>query len=941
MNTSLIIAAALSLGSNNLSLDGTWKFKLLPKSEPTAECAGWERSDYADTAWDDIRVPGNWEMQGFSSPVYGEKANNEFGLYRTTFTIPDAWAGQDVFVQTDGVQFGYRLWVDGAFVGEWTSSFNRKVWQVTLGPGAHTLAIQTLNRPKGWGFDTNDDWTLSGIFRSVTVFARPKVRLEDYTLTTQVAEEGSARVAVRATVKGSAATVTIALAGQESSAAVADGQAEMTLTLGKVPLWTAETPNLHTMTLTLMDAEGRVLDTVTEEIGLREVAWKDGVLKINNQPVKLRGVNHHDLSPDNGRAMTAAEFEADVKMMKAGNINFVRMCHYPPATVMLDLCDRYGLYVLDEVPFGFGSKNLSDESYLDVLKKRAAATIARDKNRTCVIAWSVGNENPLTPICEKTGEYVASLDATRPYCFPQIPSRFKDMLTNGVPETVGMLDWHYPSAEGLDEFSPLFQKPFIASEFAHALGLAYAGLEPVWEKMQTTPSIAGGAVWMFQDQGIRRKADLKKAKADDTGTWLDAETLLDTNGKAGTDGIVYSDRTPQTDYYETKAVYAPVRLDEKVLKAEAGKRKYRIPVENRYDFLNLSAVTCAWRLMADAKVLDQGTVKVDCAPQAKAEVEVRTTMPAERPAVSYRLELSFVDAQGNTVAAKTYPIVTDVEKLVTRQDAASPNVFSSECVLARVSRRETMNIHATRTTPRAVSKEHTIWTPHVLMPSNVVAGTDSAWSATFTPNPLPPNPPRKDGKKPKPVKELGNLAGTFTFKHGLCSYELKPSKEWETVEAGVSLMLPTMRRVRWLGDGPYEAYPQASMLDTFGVWALDVRDLYFMGNRPNVRAAVVDDGKGNGFLVLPKPGAEAMNLAFERLPEGGILLSHNAVVSGTFSKYVWPTDIRKVAAGETLKDAFRLIPLTPETWNEALTALFGAPDKEIKPFVPFVRSYDQ
>lgn len=150
-----------------------------------------------------------------------------------------------------------------------------------------------------------------------------------------------------------------------------------------------------------------------------------------------------------------------------------------------------------------------------------------------------------------------------------------------------------------------------------------------------------------------------------------------------------------------------------------------------------------------------------------------------------------------------------------------------------------------------------------------------------------------------------------------------------------------MRRVRWLGDGPYEAYPQASMLDMFGLWTLDVRDLYFMGNRPNVRAAVVDDGKGNGFLVLPKPGAEAMNLAFERLPEGGILLSHNAVVSGTFSKYVWPTDICKVAAGETLKDAFRIIPLTLESWNDALTSLFGAPDREITPFVPFVRSYDQ
>ena len=166
----------------------------------------------------------------------GDKANDEFGLYRTTFRVPDDWAGQDVFLQTDGVQFGYRVWVDGAFVGEWTSSFNRKVWPIAVGPSTHTLALQTLNRPKGWGFDTNDDWTLSGIFRSVTVYARPKIRLDDHTLTTRVAADGSATVTVVAAVKGAASEVVLTLADKTASARIVDGRAQLTLALGKVAL---------------------------------------------------------------------------------------------------------------------------------------------------------------------------------------------------------------------------------------------------------------------------------------------------------------------------------------------------------------------------------------------------------------------------------------------------------------------------------------------------------------------------------------------------------------------------------------------------------------------------------------------------------------------------------------------------------------------------------
>lgn len=424
----------------------------------------------------------------------------------------------------------------------------------------------------------------------------------------------------------------------------------------------------------------------------------------------------------------------------------------------------------------------------------------------------------------------------------------------------------------------------------------------------------------------------------DTGTWVDENTLLDTCAQAGTDGIVYSDRTPQTDYYETKAVFSPVRLCDKILSPKSGARKFKIPVENRYDFTDLGELRCEWRLLADGEALDAGTTAISLKPHESGEIVIRSTVPEERKAAAYWLEVWFKGKDGVEVCRKCYPIAIDTERLVT-VGRGEPIAPTPRDFLARVSRRETMNIRATTTTPRAVSKEHTIWSPHVLVPSNSVA-TANGFSAVFTPDPLPPNPPRRDGKPPKPRPSLGDLKGEFSFEGELVSYSLTPSRDWETVEAGVSIPLSGAAQIRWIGDGPYEEYPGAAMLDTFGVWKLSRDDIYFPGCRMNCRALVIDDGKGNGYLVTGSDG-ESFSFAVERTEDGGILFSHLATVSGTFSKYVWPTDVKKIPAGESLKGSFRIVKLTADSWNASMTNLFGKPDETIKPFNPFYKSYDQ
>ena len=570
MNVILMIAAALSLA-------GEWDFKYIASN-----------ADPEKVEWTRIEVPSNWELKGFGGFVYGEKTNGDYGIYRRKFKVDGGWTDSDaVILRTEGVQFGYTLRIDGKEVGAWRSSYNRKDWDVTAflakDAGEHEIEIVTGLKTKGWGFDTCDDWTLSGIFRDVQVIVRPKSYITDWRLVT--------------TLVGDTATVRC------THEAALDGIKGTEWKIPASELWNAETPNLHDFTI----------NGETIKVALREVQWKDGVLKVNGVPVKLRGVNHHDLSPEHGRAITDAEIEQDLRMIKAANCNFVRLCHYPPNVKVLDLCEKIGLYCMDEVPFAFGSKNLENAEFLETLEERARATIARDVNRGCVILWSVGNENKVTDIVQKTGDLVAQLDPTRPYTFPLIPSRFRDMVTNGVPESIGVIDWHYPGAAELKERVPTFTRPMIASEYAHALGLAFAQMEGVWAVMEAEEKIAGGAVWMFQDQGVKR---------------VDRNGEYDTNGQAGTDGVVYSDRTPQTDYYEMRAVYAPIALEDKVVSPKAGKRKIDIRVTNKYDFLDLEKCLAKWRLAGDGKTLDAGEMRVKCAPHASAEMVIKTELAA-------------------------------------------------------------------------------------------------------------------------------------------------------------------------------------------------------------------------------------------------------------------------------------------------------------------------
>ena len=530
---------------SSTSLDGDWRFKYFDSAASYAANEG---------EWHTIALPSNWEMHGFGKFSYGsEKARNvseESGLYMTKFRTPDDFASDMVaFLRFEGVMFGAEVAINGKKAGSFRSSFNRNTLDVTglLKPAGeeNELAVHTLIQPKGALFDTNDDWTLHGIFRSVFLDVRPAVHLVDWSVRVNVAGD-HATVDIKAEVSG-------------------DGTVEVDYprVVAKDELWSAENPVLHEIVFKVKDSHGNITETVKEKIGLREISWDCKELKVNGRRVWLKGVNHHDLCPCHGRAITAAEQWRDVKMIKEAGMNFIRCSHYPPSTALLDACDYYGVYVMDEVPFGFGDHLLYEAGNEEVLRERVRLTLDRDKTRASVLVWSVGNENPVTPISIAAGRMVGELDPTRPWTFPMIPGVFRKWISGENPLAAEntdiplIYDWHYPNAMTIAEVlaSNRLDRAVIASEWGHAFGSETGELDEDYAAMKSWNEFHGGAIWMFQDQGIERKIRDASEKERLESCWKDETTLWDSHGIAGSDGLVYSDRTPQTGWYQILALF--------------------------------------------------------------------------------------------------------------------------------------------------------------------------------------------------------------------------------------------------------------------------------------------------------------------------------------------------------------------------------------------------
>lgn len=854
------------------SLNGEWALKVIEGTADTDEVPA------QDGSWGKIPVPGCWEAYGYCKPSY-DKANPLTGYYRTTFSVPMEWKGKRIVLRLDGVLYGYDLWINGKKAGSWRSGYNTALFDITpyinKKNGEQELAMKVITRFPGSDFDYNDDWAPSGIFRDVTLMAVPETHLSDLTIHAELSGEVSVDTEIANAKKGTTVKHEIY-----------DMQGNMvgTSKVDNPQLWTAETPYLYTLRTMLMQKKD-TLQVFTNRFGFRETTIEGNVLKLNGKPIKLRGVTCHSTDPVTVKVINEESILRDMKLMKEASVNYIRTSHYPREPRFYELADSLGFYVIDEVPFGFGDKLLSDTAYYPVLQQRAQATIRRDKNHPSVIIWSLGNENPLTDICIRLGEYVSSeLDPSRPYCYPQVGSYFRRFFegenAKGFPSKAPIYSPHYPTTGQIAGFYQHRDRPVIFTEYCHTLGISLEDHDRQWEIIQRTPGIAGGSVWEWVDQGMPFKDSLDNRYGYEEKVFTSENGGFEMYGNKGTDGLLYADRTPLPNYYELRRNYARAFVSS--LKGNV------LTIVNRYDFLNLKDnVTFRWTLTCDRDTVRTGAFTIDCAPHDSATY--RMELP-EQTGLSL-LRFDVVDAQGHKFLEQSFvmskPSFSVIGTKGTNTDTPS--------FLVRVGRKATM--------------------------AELIKVGDKRIERYLQPV---DNPYVKADIKTKKCPD-GSLAVNYT---------LTPDTTTDRFlsEIGVAWLLPKeIDHVQWLGMGPLASYPGRCKANNYNIWSLHKDDLYFEGNRMGIDAAFFSDKDGNGILVV----GDSLNMNFEQT-DRGIVVTVNAAVSGQgpkFARTAFPVTSKNTG---TLQGFFRICAVKNNELPQTMSYLLSQP----APFKPFLTQYD-
>ncbi len=857
------------------SLNGEWHIKVIKGiTDDTTVPA-------VDNSWGKIPVPGCWEAYGFAEPSY-DSPKPLTGYYHTAFTVPDAWKGQRIVLRFDGVLYGYDLWINGKEAGSWRSGYNTALFDITPYLNKKTeqqeLALRVISQFKGSDFDYNDDWTPNGIIRDVTLIAVPNTHLKDLTIQTENTGLVNVKTEIANANKGTEVLHEILDA---SGDIISSGNADR-LYVFEPKLWTAETPYLYTLR-TMLYQKGKLLQTFEHKFGFRELTIEGNILKLNGQPIKLRGVTSHSTDPKTVKVIDEASILRDMKLMKEASINYIRTSHYPREPRFYELADSLGFYIIDEVPFGYGDKNLSDSTFYPILQQRAQATIRRDKNHPSVLIWSLGNENPLTDICIKLGDYVKrKLDFSRPICYPQIGSYFRK-FNYDFPKVADIYTPHYPTTAQIADFYQRADRPIIFTEYCHTLGISLEDHNRQWEIIERTPCIAGGSVWEWVDQGMPFKAQLKDRYGYEERVFTSSNGGFEMFGNKGTDGLLYADRTPLPNYYELQHNYARAFVSD----CKDG----TLTIVNRYDFLNLKDnVTFHWTLTNNRDTIVSGTFSPDCQPHGSTCYTLN--LPKQKGLSLLHFDIE--DAQGNIFLHQSFVLNKPV---VSWFGSDEPMKFVQEGPLVRVGRKATM-AEMLKVKDKRIEK--------YLQPlDNAYVKTDINTSS-----------------------EGSGVKVTYTL--------TPDTTETFLSELGIAYLLDErFDRVQWVGYGPFATYPGRHQANRYGFWAKQMEDIYFEGNRMGVDAALFSDKNGNGLLVV----GDSLNMNFEQT-DRGIVMTVNAAVSGQgpkFARTAFPVISKHVG---TIKGEFCLYYIDAHDMPQTIKDLFVDPQTVPAPFHPFETQYD-
>ena len=618
-----------------LSLSGVWKFNWNETAD--SRPLDFFKVGYEDAQWGAMPVPGMWELNGYGDPVYknvgyawsGHYDNNPpipasehnyVGQYRRTFVLGDDWDGKDVFLHIGSATSNVRVWVNGKEVGYSEDSKLEARFNITkyVHTGENLIALEIWRWCDGTYLEDQDFWRMSGIARDVYVFSREKDRIEDVRII--AGSDGKAVISAEISKNVTAVefTVTDPFGKEVALTKVKDGKA--TLQVPSAKLWSAETPWLYTLKVTAYNKKG-VSETTSIKFGFRDVRIENGQLLVNGQPVLIKGANRHEMNPYKGYVVSEADMIQDILIMKQLNINAVRTCHYPNDPLWYSLCDKYGLYVVDEANveshgMGYGKESLAHRSdYTHAHLERAKRMVQRDFNHPSIIIWSLGNEAGHGDNFLKAYDLVKEMDPSRPVQYER---------AEGGPGTdiACPMYFDYEQSEKYVSRDPATIKPFIQCEYAHAMGNSIGGLDTYWELIRKYPSYQGGFIWDFVDQALWWPADTAKYGTDHVFVFGgDFNDYDPSDNSFCCNGIIAADRTYHPHAYEVAYQYRSILTS-------PGSDLGKVNVYNENFFIDLSRYNMTWVVEVDGVAVLQGSLR----------------MPAVAPGQTLEIDLGFNEA---------------------------------------------------------------------------------------------------------------------------------------------------------------------------------------------------------------------------------------------------------------------------------------------------------
>ncbi|MEM7077859.1 MAG: beta-galactosidase [Pseudomonadota bacterium] len=648
-------AARQALASpSECSLDGAWQFALFPS--PAAVDPAWP-APLAHMS--QIDVPGNWQTQGHDTPIYTNVEysfpvvpprvpdDNPTGCYQRTFQLPDDWQGEHIRIHFAGVDSAFFLWCNERFIGYSQDSRLPAEFDLTesLAPGPNRLAVMVLRRCDGSYLEDQDMWNLSGIFRSVHLLAKPHSHLRDVQVTAEL-DQGLIDGKLRVQIEGSNAhdhTVLIRLYDAECRAVLEDRRELRTAPVDErgryrdrlicsydvehpAP-WSAESPGLYRLTVTLENPDGQALESEAYDIGFRRVRIEGGRLLLNGQPLLIAGVNKHEHHPSRGHTESYDEIVADICLMKQHNFNAVRCSHYPHQTALYDICDRLGMYVIDEANLETHgmqpmSRLSSDPAWGPAYLERMTRMVHRDFNHPSIIVWSLGNESGYGPNLQAMYAWAKQADPSRPVQYEGGGSN--TAATDIICPMYARVDEDLPAPFAQPKYSitswldvPEESRPVILCEYAHAMGNSLGNFTDYWDAFRSHPRLQGGFIWDWVDQGLQHYDDTTPfyAYGGDFGeTPGDRQFCIN--------GLVFPDRTPHPTLYEAKRAQQPFRFS-----IDAA-QTLTIDVSSEYRFVN-AEVTLHWQWHSPHAANKSASVGLSIAPLASTSVDTGIAAAAE------------------------------------------------------------------------------------------------------------------------------------------------------------------------------------------------------------------------------------------------------------------------------------------------------------------------